>query len=122
MMQSISPLTGKKYPIPKALDHKEEIDDFLFKNKGKKVIVVQGLGFVGAVMSLVCANSAEQEYAVIGIDLPDEKNFWKICSLNEGIFPLTAEDPKMNTRPRQTQRPRTVSLPRSVSSSSRPLY
>ena len=95
MMQSISPLTGKKYPIPKALDHKEEIDDFLFKNKGKKVIVVQGLGFVGAVMSLVCANSAEQEYAVIGIDLPDEKNFWKICSLNEGIFPLTAEDPKI---------------------------
>lgn len=95
MSQSISPITGKKYKIPKNLDHRNEIEDFLAKNNGKKVIVVQGLGFVGAVMSMVCANAISEEYAVIGVDLPNEKNFWKICSLNEGIFPLVADDPKI---------------------------
>ena len=47
------------------------IDDFIFRNKGKKIIVVQGLGFVGSVKSLVCAN-AKQNYAVIGLDLNNE--------------------------------------------------
>ena len=36
------------------------------------MIVVQGLGFVGAVMSLVCANAVTEEYAVIGVDLANE--------------------------------------------------
>ena len=45
---------------------KKNIDNFLKLNKNKKIIVVQGLGFVGAVMSLVCANS-ESDYAVIGV-------------------------------------------------------
>lgn len=44
MSQSISSITGKKYTIPKKLDHRNEIEDFLAKNRGKKVIVVQGLG------------------------------------------------------------------------------
>jgi nucleotide sugar dehydrogenase len=62
----------------------------------KKVIAVQGLGFVGAVMSIVCANSKEQEYFVIGIDrdTPDSKR--KISNLNNGIFPLEADDPKID--------------------------
>ena len=33
---------------------KKNIDSFLNQNSEKKVVVVQGLGFVGAVMSLVC--------------------------------------------------------------------
>lgn len=96
MSHSISPITGKRYLIPKEINHKKEIENFLLKNKGKKLIVVQGLGFVGAVMSMVCANAVDEEYAVIGIDLPNDKNFWKICSLNEGIFPLIADDPKIS--------------------------
>ena len=51
--------------------------------------------FVGAVMSLVCANSISDEYAVIGVDLPSENSLWKIKSINDGIFPLTADDPKI---------------------------
>ena len=54
-----------------------------------------GLGFVGAVMALVCANSFS-DYAVIGIDLPNENTYWKIKSINEGIFPLVADDPKID--------------------------
>ena len=95
MAVSINPFTQKKYTIPKKLDDSGNIDSFLKKNQGKKIIVVQGLGFVGAVMSLVCANSISEEYAVIGIDLPSKETFWKIKSINEGAFPLVAEDPNI---------------------------
>ena len=74
----------------------KNIDAFLAENADKKIIVVQGLGFVGAVMSLVCANSNEDEYAVIGVDLATSESYWKIGSLNDGIFPLIAEDKKIN--------------------------
>src|SRR4051812_46616689 len=92
---SISPITGKKYSIPSSLSHEKEIDQFLLANKGKKVVVVQGLGFVGAVMSLVVANALTEEYAVIGIDLPSPASWWKIQSINEGLFPVIADDPKI---------------------------
>tara|TARA_Y100001970_G_scaffold159011_1_gene194510 strand:+ start:26621 stop:28126 length:1506 start_codon:yes stop_codon:yes gene_type:complete len=92
---STSNITGKKYKIPEFLDDKNNIDLFLKSNINKKVIVVQGLGFVGSVMSLVCANSQVENYAVIGIDLPNEKNYWKIKSINDGEFPIVATDPKI---------------------------
>ena len=65
-------------------------------HKDKKVIVVQGLGFVGAVMSLVCANAIYEDYAVIGIDLPTSQSYWKICSINEGTFPIISADKKVD--------------------------
>ena len=43
----------------------DQISDFIEKNRGKKVVVVQGLGFVGSVMALVVANSDHEDYAVI---------------------------------------------------------
>ncbi len=95
MKLSKSPITGKEYKIPSEIDDSKSIREFLKKNKDKKVVVVQGLGFVGAVMSLVCANSISDEYAVIGVDLPSENSLWKIKSINEGIFPLIADDPKI---------------------------
>lgn len=93
--KSTSLITGKKYNIPDKLCDKEEIDRFIGSQSEKKVVVVQGLGFVGAVMSLVVANALTEDYAVIGIDLPSPNTYWKICSLNEGIFPVTADDPKI---------------------------
>jgi nucleotide sugar dehydrogenase len=96
MKKSVNALTQDVYDIPEVLDDSKNIEKFLIKNNGKKVIVVQGLGFVGAVMSLVCANSFEEEYAVIGIDLPNENTYWKIRSINDGVFPLTADDPKID--------------------------
>ena len=74
----------------------EGIDSFLSKNQGKKIVAVQGLGFVGAVMSLVCANSVAEEYAVIGVDLPSEEARRKITAINDGKFPLVADDPKID--------------------------
>jgi len=95
MSVSVSPITEKKYSIPASPDDRDVIENFLAKNSGKKVIVVQGLGFVGAVMALVCANALTEEYAVIGVDLANENNYWKIKSINDGIFPLIADDPKI---------------------------
>ena len=68
MKMSTNPITNENYQIPDILDDSDSINAFLKKNKGKKVVVVQGLGFVGAVMSLVCANASDEEYAVIGVD------------------------------------------------------
>jgi UDP-N-acetyl-D-glucosamine dehydrogenase len=93
---SMNPITGKGYQIPDTLDDHLAINEFLAKNLDKKIIIVQGLGFVGAVMSLVCANALTEEYAVIGVDLANENTYWKIKSINEGVFPLVAGDPKIS--------------------------
>ncbi len=71
-----------------------KIKNFLNKNKNKDVVVVQGLGFVGSVMSLVVSNSDKKDYAVIGVDLKKNRNI--INSINNGKFPIKSSDPKVN--------------------------
>lgn len=93
---SRSPITNKEYIIPAVLDDRQGIEEFLSQHTNKKVVVVQGMGFVGSVMGLVVANALTEEYAVIGIDLPSPASFWKICSINEGVFPVLASDPKIS--------------------------
>jgi UDP-N-acetyl-D-glucosamine dehydrogenase len=93
---SANPINKRIYSIPDVLDDRKGIDNFLSANTGKKIVVVQGLGFVGSVMSLVVANALYEEYAVIGIDLPTPSSYWKICSINEGVFPVIASDPKID--------------------------
>ena len=93
---SRSPITNKDYPIPATINDQAGIDQFLSIHPGKKVVVVQGMGFVGSVMGLVVANALTEEYAVIGIDLPTPASWWKICSINEGVFPVLASDPKIS--------------------------
>ena len=93
---SKSPVTGMEYEIPVMLDDKTGIDAFIKLHPGKKVVLVQGLGFVGSVMGLVVANALTEEYAVIGIDLPTANSYWKIRSINEGVFPVIASDPKID--------------------------
>ncbi|MDC3267179.1 nucleotide sugar dehydrogenase [Gammaproteobacteria bacterium] len=95
MSVSVNSLTQETYQIPVILDDVISIENFLLRNEGKKVVVVQGLGFVGAVMSLICANAISEEYAVIGVDLASESTYWKIKSINDGLFPLIADDPKI---------------------------
>lgn len=92
---SINPFNGKEYKLPENDTDQISINRFLKINNNKKIIAVQGLGFVGAVMSLVCANSNKNEYAVIGVDLGNKNNYWKIASINEGIFPIKSSDPKV---------------------------
>lgn len=89
---SESTITGKKYNLPET-QNDENLLAFVEANKEKSIVAVQGLGFVGAVMSLVVANSNAGEYAVVGVDLPTKDSFWKIAELNEGTFPVTSSDP-----------------------------
>lgn len=93
---SRSPITKKEYPLPESGNDQLGIDQFLSAHAGRKVVVVQGLGFVGSVMGLVVANAISEEYAVIGIDLPTAASYWKIRSINEGVFPVLASDPKIS--------------------------
>jgi len=96
MTSSVNPLTEAAYILPKSSDNdRTAIDDFLARNRGKPVVLIQGLGFVGGVMSLVCANAINAEYAVIGVDLPTPESYWKVRSFNEGILPLKSSDPKV---------------------------
>jgi len=91
--KSISPLNRKKYEIVSNEEH--EILKFLNLHKDKEIIVVQGLGFVGTAMSLVCANSETKDYAVIGLDLPSEDSYWKIGMIKNGELPLESSDPNI---------------------------
>lgn len=100
---SKDPTSGMSYRIPDVLDDTKGIDDFLKDHSNKKVVVVQGLGFVGAVMSLVCANALTEDYAVIGVDLANAHTYWKIRSINEGKFPIVASDPKIGEFYQQTR-------------------
>lgn len=93
---SRSPITGTVYEIPEIKDDRAGIDAFIALHPDKKVVLVQGLGFVGSVMGLVVANALTEEYAVIGIDLPTPSSYWKIRSINEGVFPILASDPKID--------------------------
>ena len=74
---------------------KSKLSEFITSHSENIVIVVQGLGFVGSVMSIVCANSIHNQYAVIGVDLPTKRGKKIIDNLNKGIFTLYAEDPKI---------------------------
>jgi len=61
---------------------------------GRKIAVVQGLGFVGQAMASVVATAGHsQEYGVIGVDLA--VNQPKIDMINKGISPIRAADPKV---------------------------
>ena len=71
----------------------QELNQFLADTLDRDVVVVQGLGFVGAVMALIAANAPHQEYTVIGVDLPTEAGREKVDALNTGVFPIESADP-----------------------------
>jgi len=74
---------------------KNGIEKFIEAQSKKNIIAIQGLGFVGSVMAMVCANAIKGDYLVFGVDLPSTRGKKIIDSLNNGIFPLVAEDPKI---------------------------
>lgn len=66
-----------------------------FKKK-RKTVCVQGLGFVGAAMSLAVADASDSNgeplYNVIGIDIPNEAGVHKAETINKGRFPYESVD------------------------------
>jgi UDP-N-acetyl-D-glucosamine dehydrogenase len=103
MQYSFSP-TGAKFKLPEPEDYLKEFDrlkEVVSKQKalGREIVVVMGLGFVGAVMAAVVADAQDQSgntsKFVIGMQRPSPRSFWKIPLLNLGIPPVSSEDPEV---------------------------
>jgi len=104
MEYSISP-DGEKFKIPDEEDYKKEYARLeklaaAHRKEGQEIVVVMGLGFVGAVMAGVVADSTDKKTGkpgkfVIGMQRPSPRSFWKIPLFNRGISPVKAEDPEV---------------------------
>ena len=104
MEYSISP-DGEQFNLPEENDYLEEFKRLeqlvqSRRKEGLEIVVVMGLGFVGAVMAGVVADSVDKSTGkpnnfVIGMQRPSARSFWKIPLLNRGISPIKAEDPEV---------------------------
>jgi nucleotide sugar dehydrogenase len=100
---SLSP-TGEKFPLPSAEDYIKEFERLKQvvseqQALGREIVVVMGLGFVGAVMAAVVADAKDEKGIpskfVIGMQRPSTRSYWKIPLLNRGIAPVSSEDPEV---------------------------
>ncbi len=101
---SVSP-TGEKFPLPTPADHRAErkrLEALAAKHRreGREIVVVVGVGFVGAVMAAVVADSTDRKGRprkfVIGMQRPSPRSYWKIPLLNRGVSPVRSEDPEVD--------------------------
>jgi len=83
---SVSP-NGEKFPLPKPEDYKAEFETIKKRVKqervkGREIVVVMGVGFVGAVMAAIVADTVDKKGKsskfVIGMQRPSARSFWKI--------------------------------------------
>ena len=102
--QSISP-AGEAFDLPKPQQYAAEFRRLKrladkARKEGKEVVVVMGVGFVGAVMAAIVADTVDKKGRpskfVIGCQRPSTRSFWKIPLLNRGISPVKAEDPEVD--------------------------
>ena len=95
---------GEQFPLPEHEHYLREFDhlkDIVDKQRtlGREIVVVMGLGFVGAVMAAVVADTEDENgnpaKFVIGMQRPSTRSYWKIPLMNRGLPPLKAEDPEV---------------------------
>jgi UDP-N-acetyl-D-glucosamine dehydrogenase len=101
---SLSP-GGEALQLPEPADYAAELERLEGVVKegraaGREIVVVLGVGFVGAVMAAIIADSVDEETGlpgklVIGCQRPSTRSYWKIPLLNRGISPVKAEDPEV---------------------------
>lgn len=101
---SVSP-SGEQFPIPQKSDfatEKARVEALVnaARSEGKEIVVVMGVGFVGAVMAAIVADTVDADGKpskfVIGCQRPSSRSFWKIPMLNRGQSPVKAEDPEVD--------------------------
>jgi nucleotide sugar dehydrogenase len=102
---SINP-AGEKFPIPQAGDYAAELQRVrklaeAARKDGKEIVVVMGVGFVGAVMAAIVADTVDKKTGkpskfVIGCQRPSPRSYWKIPMLDKGQSPVKAEDPEVD--------------------------
>ena len=97
--------TGEKFPVPQENEYPAEFRRIqslteAARNDGKEIVVVMGVGFVGAVMAAIIADTVDKKTGkaskfVIGCQRPSTRSYWKIPLLNHGKSPVKAEDPEV---------------------------
>ena len=97
---SLSP-DGKEYPLPtpeesaKEREILKQITDEQRK-QGRKIVAVQGMGFVGCVMATVVADAEDKDgkpiYYVHGQQRTSRRSYWKVPTINKGIPPVSSSD------------------------------
>ena len=101
---STSP-SGENFPLPDPEDYAAEFARLKSltdqaRSEGKEVVVVMGVGFVGAVMAAIVAVTTGAEGSpvkfVIGCQRPSVRSYWKIPLMNRGVSPVKAEDPEVD--------------------------
>ncbi|HSA02961.1 MAG TPA: UDP binding domain-containing protein, partial [Candidatus Paceibacterota bacterium] len=104
IQQSASP-SGEKFPIPQPEEYAAELQRMErltreARAKGLEIVVVMGVGFVGAVMAAIIADTVNKKGKpskfVIGCQRPSSRSYWKIPLLNRGESPVKAEDPEVD--------------------------
>ena len=102
---SVSP-TGERFQLPGTEDYSIEFERLKRlaleqRDLGREIVVVMGLGFVGAVMAAVVADTENKEGKptkfVIGMQRPSSRSYWKTPLLNRGISPVSSEDPEVSS-------------------------
>ena len=97
---------GTVYLIPSEAEQQVQFEEFaqitqFHREQGKKIVLVQGLGFVGSAVAAVVASARDAQgqplYFVIGVDLPIPSAYWKVGHLNKGLIPITSPDPELPT-------------------------
>ena len=93
---STSP-SGEEFILPLPEDYTREFEKLQQsvdeqRAAGRQIVVVMGVGFVGAVMAGVVADAVDaasgaSPYFVIGMQRPSVRSFWKIPYLNQGRSP-----------------------------------
>ena len=96
---------GRAFSLPRKEDYDRELEKLRKivgeqRALGREIVLVMGVGFVGAVMAGVVADSVNPSDGrptkfVIGMQRPSPRSYWKIPYLNEGIAPVEAEDPEV---------------------------
>jgi UDP-N-acetyl-D-glucosamine dehydrogenase len=102
---SVSP-AGESFEIPAPEAFGPEFDRLKAladqaRSEGMEVVVVMGVGFVGAVMAAIVADTVDKTTGkpnkfVIGCQRPSVRSYWKIPLLNRGESPVKAEDPEVD--------------------------
>ena len=103
-MTSTAP-SGEIFPLPAPEEYDKELAHLKAivseqRQLGREIVVVMGVGFVGAVMAGVVADSVDKKTGrpgkfVIGMQRPSPRSFWKIPYLNRGVAPVESEDPEV---------------------------
>ena len=100
---SVSP-DGEKFQIPGPDDYEKEskrLEKIVSDQRavGREIVVVMGVGFVGAAMAAVVADTenenGESTKFVIGMQRPSTRSYWKIPLLNRGMAPVKSEDEEL---------------------------